>query len=422
MKHSAFLSLWLCIATSLSFTAIANPVGLIPQGPVATPTDLSQKALIQFAIEQAPTVRQASKQLSAVEFIGARVEADRGPRLTGTVEALTRDEFNDTAEVILTQPLYSFGRQSAQEKVAAQQAQVAASNLALARRDAAIAFIDTYYDWWLSEQVLAERRNAVTESEELLSVVGQQRSAGVISSAQQVAAQLEYDRLRRAMLNAETDAVNALAELEYLLNTRLSAQDLARAAGNANPLAPLSDQAIESMIQRDPELGARAAELAVLDAEFRAAQMSERPVINGLAKLAVDQFTTGNSTVNRGVGVKIEMNFSAPGALNAKLGEIDAQRQAKLAEYEATWRDVRSQLKRQQRTLETAIRRAQTLAPVLERAQQTLESNRRQFSSGTADWRAYMASIAQLSDIRQTLIEARSLGQAAMARFDIQQR
>ena len=401
------------------------------QGSVAPPIELMSAAepakytlteLVEFAIEQAPEVTQAQQRVKASEFALQRQVSERNPRLSGSAELLSGNGFDDTAELALTQPLYTFGRAEAQEKRAALEAQVTRADLKRVQRDTAVQTVDLYYDWRLSAAIRDERRRATTESRSLLERIEQERALGILSDAELTAAQLQNDKLERALLNAETDEERAHAELESALNARLDKERLNSQATVLSEFSVITNEMIDASVANDPALLVKSAELAVLDSEREVIEHANRPTLNAIAKLARENFTTSDRTDSQGVGISFEFNMLPMGAMAAEVGEVQARYEAKLAEYESVYREARATLRRKQRSLDASVRRLEALEPALERAERALASNRRQYSAGAADWRPYFASIAEVSEIRLTLVEAQLIGEAAIARYTAQER
>lgn len=415
------------LGTKSSSSELRPPqLGVVAQqidlkGP-AVPEKYNLTELIKFAIEQAPDVKQAQQRINASEFALQRQVSERNPRLSGRAEVLSGSGFDDTAELALTQPLYTFGRAEAQERRAALEAQVTRADLKRVQRDIAVQTVDLYYDWRLSAAIRDERRRATTESRALLERIEKERAIGILSDAELTAAQLQHDKLERSLLNAETDEERAHAELESALNARLDRERLNSQATVLSEFLVITSEMIDASVANDPALLVKSAELAVLDAERKVIEHANRPTLNAIAKLARENFTTSDRTDSQGVGISFEFNMLPMGAMAAEVGELQSRYEAKLAEYESVHREARATLRRKQRSLDASVRRLEALEPALERAERALASNRRQHSAGAADWRPYLVSIAEVSEIRLALVEAQLIGEAAVARYTAQEK
>lgn len=199
--------------------------------------DLDLTAAIKFSLQNNESYLIAKKEL---ERAGARVtEAVSGalPQLTGGLvynrnwrvptgvfqmgdEVITfkfGTEHIYTADLTLTQPLYSGGRTITALSMARTYKKMARELVVQARQDLKISVYNSFYGAILAREILRVNRESYGLAEENLDVVQKMYDQGMVAEYDLLRARVAVSNLEPEVIKAENDADVAMANLKNLL-------------------------------------------------------------------------------------------------------------------------------------------------------------------------------------------------------------
>ncbi|QGG80183.1 hypothetical protein GH975_06180 [Litorivicinus lipolyticus] len=382
-------------------------------------TDLHTLAgLRQQALATSPAVKIARADVAAAGYSAEIVESERLAKFSTSVEALTGNVTDNTINLNLTKNIFSFGRYPAQQKRAALDQAVSQDRLAIAVQDTEIQLVDYYFDWWMAHRINSIRQHAVDQASKLHAQIQERADLGLLSNADLTSSLLQLDRLDRSLLNSELDATKAQSDLTFFVGADLSVGKLENNLPESTPVSMGATLDVESVLKHSVELSVLKKELAANTAQIEVVRLSNRPTLDAVARVTVDDPITPSQGTREGVGLMFNMTLNPKRLIAAQVGELLAQADRIEAELMAAERDLSMTLLTLERTLNDYATKYPRLEQSRTRSADSLASNARRFQAGTADWRELLSSIAETAELEVAIARLQIAAIAATARLN----
>lgn len=239
-------------------------------------------------------------------------------------EELGRDDHK--ASLVVQRNIYDFGRSSALETAA--QAQIRASNWrylnTVAQRRVRI--MEAYFDVLLADLQFARDNEAMAVAFIDLDKLRDRRELGQVSDIELLAAESEYQRIRRERAQSLNRQRIARARLASLLDVpgQLPSNLVEPELPQLERQVPGFDEAWSRIEEKNPYLNALRAELASARERVAAARAAGRPLLNGELEASAYSRELGSNDVWR-AGVNLRVPLYTGGSVDAAVARETAE-------------------------------------------------------------------------------------------------
>lgn len=272
------------------FIIITTTILLLSQQAFAAPRLLTLEECLAIAMDQNLDIRKAREYASYVEgrYIEERAAAlpqlalvasagyskDESSRLMTGTPYLQR---NSSAELTLTQPLFTWGKVSAALKAAEVGLKTADQQLRLHRQTVHLEVSISFYDTLLAKELLRLARENLAQKERHHLEASRRFELGVATDYDLLAAEVALQNARPELIRAENSLKINLERLRFLLGPDQQELDLAGSLTAEIRTAPGYDQAVILAYQNRPELLDQRLRIGINQELVRIADADDKP-------------------------------------------------------------------------------------------------------------------------------------------------
>jgi outer membrane protein len=313
--------------------------------------------------------------------------------------------------IVVTQPIWDFGRTRGQVRAASLAEDASTSDLGAARKDVELSVKSAYYAALAAEELVRVAVDAEKQMQDHLALAKASFEVGRRSPFDVARAEVDVAAARIALIQAESGVAQARSALAAAIGEDIGAAALALPPQRATDDLPPQKAADLALAQR-PELAAVDLRLGSQRAAVSAASSSWYPVVNAVGQLGWSGTNLTGLSDNRAwqVGVTVTMPLLSGGADLARV----RQQQAAFAQLRSQRETLALQIRSEAEQAALAVSEArarQSAADVLQKqAQDNLVLAEGRYQAG-------VGSIIELSDAEASLTASRA--QRVRAGYDL---
>jgi outer membrane protein len=316
-----------------------------------------------------------------------------------------------SAGIVVTQPLWDFGRTRGQVRSAALGEEATSSDLAAARRDVELGVRAAYYGALAAEELVRVSEDGLKQMQDHLALAKASYEVGRRSPFDVAKAEVDVASARIALIQAESGVATARSALSAAIAEDIGAARLERPAEPApEDLTPA--RAAELALAQRPELAAVDLRLAGQRAAVSSASSAFYPIVSAVGQLGWESSRLSGLTSARSwqVGVTVTMPLLAGGGDAARV----RGQQALFAQLRSQRETLALQLRAEAEQAALAVGEAKARLGAAEVLQKQAQDN---LSLAEGRYQAGVGSIIELSDAQASLTAAR--GQRVRAGYDL---
>lgn len=408
-KRAQFLSRYLLgIATALSVGAA-----------VAAPIDIYDlRGLVREAAQNHPSVLNARILIDAAENEVQYAEKQRLPELS--LSTATQGA-GSTGAVIVKQPLWAGGGLDAREGLSRSNLEVAQATADEQEVTIAARTLEAWRNFVLSQQKIIVVDDGMGQLQELIGMMERRVAANVSPKVELdlVNARLIQSQVERATLAAERDL--AVRRLEELVGGGVQVNEpepellkrwIALMDGGWPRLSPteLSEIAAYQPTVRRVRLEAKSA-----NAEVQQTEANQWPQVYLQFQQGINAPVTNDKRVVLGMEYTPGRGFSSRQQIDVAL----ARARAKDITIQTAIRDARDSLNAKLQAIDRAQTLAKSWVPSVSASEALLASYQRQFIAGRKTWQDVLNQQRELTQGRQSLIDARITWVTSVAELEL---
>ena len=313
------------------------------------------------------------------------------------------------ASIVVTQPIWDFGRTRGQVRAATLAEDAVGSDLSAAAKDVELQIRSAYYAALATEELLRVSEDAEKQMQAHLALAKASLEVGRRTPFDVARAEVDVASARIAHIQAESALAAARSALSAAVGEDIGQAALSRPAERAaEDLAPA--RAVEVALAQRPELGALDLRLSSQRAAVSAASSSFYPVVSAVGQVAWKGTDLPAASRTWQVGVLVSLPLLAGGSDTARLRQQEAAFAQLRSQREALALSIKTEAEQAALAVSDARARQSASEALLRQANDNLRLAEGRYQAG-------VGGIIELSDAQAALTSAR--GQLVRAGYDL---